>query len=80
MVWFIWVLHIEPSKKSSYKDQRELGVLPEKIETFENEVERLQNLMADDEFYKQEIIKVQAQLEKSQKELAHRYVRWEALE
>ncbi|VAW51544.1 Bis-ABC ATPase Uup [hydrothermal vent metagenome] len=70
-------------KKLSYKDQRELDALPAQIEKFENEVERLQSLMADDAFYKQEkqeIIKVQAQLEKSQKKLAHCYVRWEALE
>ncbi|MBE9559363.1 MAG: ATP-binding cassette domain-containing protein, partial [Proteobacteria bacterium] len=45
-------------KKLSYKDQRELDALPAQIETFENEVENLQNMMADDAFYKQEKEKI----------------------
>ncbi len=70
-------------KKLSYKDQRELDALPEQIETFEKEVNRLQNIMAGDEFYKQDkqkIIKIQKQLEGFQESLAHCYVRWEELE
>ena len=70
-------------KKLSYKDQRELDALPVQIEDFENEVEALQNLMADEAFYKQEkdeILKVQDQLEKAQAGLEQCYARWEALE
>jgi len=70
-------------KKLSYKDQRELDTLPVQIEDFENEVEALQNLMADEAFYKQEkdeILKVQNQLEKAQAGLEQCYARWEALE
>jgi len=71
------------AKKLSYKDQRELDALPAQIENFENEVEDLQNRMADETFYKQEkdeILKVQKQLEQAQAGLEHCYARWEALE
>jgi ATP-binding cassette subfamily F protein uup len=71
------------AKKLSYKDQRELDALPAQIEGFENEVETLQNRMADEAFYKQEkdeILKVQEQLEKAQAGLEHCYTRWEELE
>jgi len=68
------------AKKLSYKDQRELDALPAQIENFENEVESLQNRMADDAFYKQEkdeILKVQKQLEQAQAGLEHCYTRSE---
>ena len=70
-------------KKLTYKDQRELDALPAQIEEFENEVKSLQNLMADEAFYKQEkdeILKVQKKLEEVQAGLAHCYTRWEELE
>jgi ABC transport system ATP-binding/permease protein len=70
-------------KKLSYKDQRELDALPAKIEACEEEVERLQQLMANSDFYKQEedeIKKIQQQLVESQAELSHCYQRWEILE
>ena len=70
-------------RKLSYKDQRELEALPGQIESFEDEIESLQNLMATDEFYKQDkekIVEVQKQLEKSQAGLTHCYNRWEELE
>ena len=69
--------------KLSYKDQRELDALPVQIETFENEVESLQTMMASDEFYKgdkDKIVEVQKQLEDSQAGLANCYTRWEELE
>jgi ATP-binding cassette subfamily F protein uup len=69
--------------KLSYKDQRELDALPVQIETFENEVESLQTMMASDEFYKgdkDKIVEVQKQLEESQAGLANCYTRWEELE
>jgi ATP-binding cassette subfamily F protein uup len=73
----------EKPKKLSYKDQRELDALPAQIESFEEEVESLQDLMASDEFYKQDkdkIVEVQKQLEKTQAGLARCYTRWEQLE
>ncbi|MBE9563978.1 MAG: ATP-binding cassette domain-containing protein, partial [Proteobacteria bacterium] len=73
----------DKAKKLSYKDQRELDALPAQIEDFENEVDALQNIMANDDFYKQdkdEIVKVQKQLEQVQAQLAHCYNRWEELE
>lgn len=72
-----------PTKKLSYKDQRELDGLPAQIEIFEEEVESLQNLMAEESFYKQEqneIKKIQQQLVESQEKLSHCYTRWEELE
>jgi ATP-binding cassette subfamily F protein uup len=70
-------------KKLSYKDQRELDALPAQIESFEEEIENLQAVMASEDFYKQDkekIIEVQKQLEKTQAILAHCYNRWEELE
>jgi len=77
------VAKADKPKKLTYKDQRELDALPAQIEDFENEVEKLQNLMADEAFYKQEkdeILKVQKKLEEVQAGLAHCYTRWEVLE
>lgn len=71
------------AKKRSYNEQRELDALPAQIETFENEVEVMQSLMANDDFYKKdkdEIKKVQEQLAEVEKNLSHCYLRWEALE
>ena len=71
------------TKKLSYKDQRELDTLPAQIESFEEEVENLQQLMSSNDFYKQdkdEIKKIQQQLVESQEKLSHCYTRWEELE
>ena len=71
------------AKKLSYKDQRELDALPAQIETFEEEVESLQQLMSADDFYKQDkeaIKKIQQQLLESQEKLTYCYTRWEELE
>ncbi len=74
---------VKKAKKLSYNDQRELDLLPAQIETLEQQVESLQNLMSDDSFYKQEkedIQKVQQQLLEAQTALTHCYNRWEELE
>lgn len=71
------------AKKLTYNDQRELDGLPKKIEALEEEVESLQQLMADADFYKKdqdEIKKVQEMFEKTEKDLAHCYKRWEELD
>ncbi len=70
-------------KKISYKDQRELDALPAQIEKYEEEVEKLQQVMSSNDFYKQdedEIKKIQQQLAESQEKLSHCYRRWEELE
>ncbi len=71
------------AKKLSYKEQRELEALPAQIEAFEEEVESLQQLIAGNDFYKQdesEIKKIQQQLAESQEKLSDCYQRWEELE
>ena len=69
--------------KLSYKDQRELDVLPQKIETLETKIELLNKNMSSPEFYQQEsnvIASKQNELEELQKELAQAYERWDHLE
>ncbi|HEB81947.1 MAG TPA: ATP-binding cassette domain-containing protein, partial [Gammaproteobacteria bacterium] len=70
-------------KKLSYKDQRELDALPQKIEQAEAAVEALQSEMAGEDFYRQDkavIRQAQEKLAKAEQELAHYYQRWEELE
>ena len=75
-----------PSKKLSYKDQRELEALPAKIEALEISQSELEQHMSKPEFYDnqddggksveetlKQVAEVQSQLEKS-------YERWEDLE
>jgi len=70
-------------KKLSYKDQRELDMLPQRIEALEAELEAIHATMADPDFYKKggdEIAGAQHRLEQIEAELAQAYERWEALE
>ena len=69
--------------KLSYKEQRELDRLPGKIETLENELQELQTLTCQSDFYQREdeVIKTTLQrLDEVQGELEHTYTRWETLE
>ena len=69
--------------KMSYKEQRELELLPAQIETWESEQESLQQLMGEADFYKKdqaEIDKTLARIEEITKELEVAYGRWEVLE
>ena len=71
------------STKRSYKDQRELDTLPEKIESLETKVQQLTDEMSKPEFFKQDknfIVKIQQQLETASAELDACYKRWEQLE
>jgi len=73
----------EKKAKLSYKDQRELDTLPQRIEELEGEVESLHGLMADPAFYQQEreaIAATKEKLESVEQALAVAYERWEALE
>lgn len=70
-------------KKLSYKLQLELDTLPQRIETLEKEVNRLQADMADPAFYQQsqvEIGRKTALLADKNAELQQVYERWEELE
>ncbi len=71
------------SRKLSYKEQRELDTLPEKIESLEAEQESLQAQIGDTGFYQQDkqvIVDTLQRLENVQQELEQAYQRWEALE
>ena len=70
-------------KKLSYKDQRELDLLPGKIESLENEQQQLQAQISDSSFYQQQqetIKQTLYKLEHVNAELEQCYARWEELE
>jgi len=69
--------------KLSYKDQRELDLLPAEIETLEGEVAALQAAIAAPDFYAQEQTEVQEKLRelgKTEAFLESRIERWGELE
>ena len=71
------------SEKLSYNNQRELETLPGKIETLEQQQEKLHALMAAPDFYKRpenEISQAKKDLEKVEAELEEVFLRWEELE
>ncbi|WP_026374890.1 ABC transporter ATP-binding protein [Aestuariibacter salexigens] len=71
------------SKKLSYKDQRELDRLPEKIEELELRLSELQETVNDPEFFKQNDDSTQqvlAELEQTENALNDAYQRWDQLE
>ncbi len=71
------------NRKLSYKEQRELEALPEKIEALEVEQSELHRLMGDGDFYRQSGDKITAALERLgaiKNELEVCYGRWETLE
>ena len=74
----------QPDKrKLSYKEQRELEQLPEKIEQLEIRQQELQQQISNDGFYKQgdtHITATLVQLDEVSNELEQAYARWEALE
>ncbi|MGD9299650.1 MAG: ATP-binding cassette domain-containing protein [Thiohalocapsa sp.] len=70
-------------KKLSYKDQRELGELPARLERLEAEQATLQKRLADPDLYRagaEEVTAVQGRLAALEAELAAGYARWEDLE
>jgi ATP-binding cassette subfamily F protein uup len=70
-------------RRLTYKEQRELETLPEKIIEFEAELSEIHAVMADPAFFRQpsdEIIKVKNQLQTLEKTIAEAYKRWEELE
>jgi ATP-binding cassette subfamily F protein uup len=70
-------------KKLSYKDQRELDDLPQRIEALDAEQAQLQEAMGEPGFYRQDNEKVAATLARLEvvgQELEACYSRWEELE
>ena len=70
-------------RKLSFKEQRELETLPQKIEKLELEQEELYALMADITFYQKdpkEVSQKKSWLETIESELLRSYERWENLE
>jgi ATP-binding cassette subfamily F protein uup len=71
------------ARRLTYKEQRELEALPQRIETLEAELGELHQQTADPAFYRKppaDIIRVKGRLETLQNEVAEAYRRWEELE
>ena len=72
-----------PRKKLSYKDQRELELLPARIETLENEIAAIGKRMADPGFYQRGAAEVSAagsELARLQGDLEIAFARWAELD
>ena len=73
----------ERPRKLSFKEERELEALPERITGLEAEQEQIHATLADPEFYKNrgaEAVQLNARLEAIDSELLAAYARWEELE
>jgi ATP-binding cassette subfamily F protein uup len=73
----------ERPRKLSFKEERELEGLPERITTLEAEQEQIHSTLADPEFYKNagpEVARLNSRLEELDAELLASYARWEELE
>ncbi len=73
----------ERPRKLTFKEERELEGLPERIAGLEEEQETLHQNLADPEFYRTagaEVATINARLELLEQELAAAYQRWEELE
>jgi len=71
------------TKKRSYKDQRELDLLPQKIEELDQTIEAIHKEMADPDFYKNDqdlIDEKNKQLQEVEQQLDQAYQCWEDLE
>jgi len=76
-------MQAERPRKLTFKQERELEALPERIGELEGEQEKLHTTLADPEFYRSsgtEVVKLNARLAVIEKELANAYSRWEELE
>ena len=74
---------VAEKKKLSYKDQRELDLLPALIEKLEAESEELTTAMSDPEFFKQPADKIATasdRMKQVNEDLSQAYSRWEELE
>jgi ATP-binding cassette subfamily F protein uup len=70
-------------KKLGFNEQRELAGLPARIEALETEVQDLESLVSQPEFYQQDkdrITETLNRLQQAQEDLQQSYERWEILE
>jgi ATP-binding cassette subfamily F protein uup len=73
----------ERARKLSFKEERELETIPDRIAALEEELETLHGTLADPGFYRTagpEVVKLKGRLECIEKELDEAYKRWEELE
>ncbi len=73
----------ERPRKLTFKEERELDELPERIAALEEEQAALHATLADPEFYKSagaEVARLNARLAELERELEDAYARWEELE
>lgn len=73
----------DAKRKLSYKDQRELDALPERIEQLETEIAAVHTTMAQPDFYqrpKDELIAAQSRLKELEGQLEMAFERWQELE
>lgn len=73
----------ERPRKLTYKEQRELEALPQRIETLEAEQQHLYQTMSNPMFFqkgKEDIANIKARVSSLECELAEAYQRWETLE
>ena len=73
----------ERARKLSFKEERELEALPDRIAALEAEQESIHSTLADPDFYKTagpEVVNLNARLEVLDAELLAAYERWEELE
>ncbi len=71
------------AEKLSYKDQRELDGLPQRIESLELKLDELQTRLGDPELYRtqgEQVATLQQEVAQVQAELEQAYERWERLE
>jgi ATP-binding cassette subfamily F protein uup len=71
------------SEKLSYKDQRELEALPQRIEALEVRLSELQTQLGDPDLYRtqgERVSELQQQMSEVQQQLDQAYERWETLE
>jgi ATP-binding cassette subfamily F protein uup len=74
---------VKPLRKLSYKEQRELAALPQKIEALESEHAQLQASIGSAEFYKagpEEIARTMRRSAEVEQELLTAYARWDELD
>jgi ATP-binding cassette subfamily F protein uup len=70
-------------EKLSYKDQRELDGLPQRIESLEAELDELQTHLSDPQLYRtqgEHVARLQQDVARVETELEQAYARWESLE
>ncbi|MGB1296981.1 MAG: ATP-binding cassette ATPase Uup [Psychrobium sp.] len=75
-------IDVKPKAKLSYKDQRELDNLPDKMESLETQVAKLEEAMAQADFFTKPVSETQPQIDKLAQlndELEQAMERWEYL-